>query len=73
MASHKVISDGFVEVWEIEEAKSLTVLLLCLKTYENLRFLEIEKPKALTVLLLGLKIYENLGSLEIEEPKALTV
>ena len=46
--------------------KALTVLLLCLKTCENLRFWEIEEPKPLTVLILCFKKYENLRFYTIE-------
>ena len=47
--------------WMIEEPKALTVLLLCFKTYENLRFWMIEEPTALTVLFLCVKHMETLG------------
>ena len=59
--------------WEIEEPKSLTVLLLCFKTNENLRFRfwEIEEPKSLTVWLLCLKICENLILFEDRRAKKL--
>ena len=50
-----------------------SVLLLCLKTYGNLRFWDIEEPKCLAVLLVCLKTYENLVFWNIEEPKSLTV
>ena len=48
-------------------------MILCLKTYENLRFWTIEELKSKTVLILCLKTYENLRFWKIEELKSLTV
>ena len=48
----------------------MTVLLLCLKAYENLTPWEIEELKALTVLFFCLKTYENLRFWEVEEHHA---
>ena len=51
----------------------MTVLLLCLNTYENHRFWEVEEWKTMTVLLLCLKTYENHWFWEVEEWKTVTV
>ena len=48
----------------------MTVLLFCLKTYENHWFWEIAEWKTMTVLLFELKTYENLGFWEVEEHHA---
>ena len=45
--------------WEIEEWKTMTVLFLRLKTYENHLFWEIEEWKTMIVWLCCLKTYEN--------------
>ena len=50
-----------------------SALLLCIKTYENLRFWDIEEPKSLTVLLLCLKTFENHRFRDIEELKSKAV
>ena len=54
-------------VWEVEEWNTLTVLLLCLKTYENLWFSDVEEWKTLIVLLLCWKTYEHQRFWEVEE------
>ena len=51
----------------------MTVLIFCLKTYENQWFWEIGEWKTMTVLLFCLKTYENHWFWEIEEWKTMTV
>ena len=59
--------------WEIEDWKTMTVLLFCLKTYETHQFWEIEEWKTKIVLSCCLKTYENHCVWEIEEWKTMTV
>ena len=48
----------------------MTVLLFCMKTYENLRFWKVEVWKTMTVLLFYLKTNENIWFWKVEEHHA---
>ena len=50
--------------------ETMTVLRLCLKSYENLWFWEVEEWETMTVLLLSLKTYEDPVFWEVEEHNA---
>ena len=53
--------------WEVEEWKTMTVLLFYLKTYENHVIFKIEEWKKMTVLFFCLNTYENHWFWKIEE------
>ena len=59
-----------IAFWEIEEWKTMIVLLCCLKTYENHWFWEIDDWKTMTVLLFCLKTFENHWFWDVEEHHA---
>ena len=52
--------------WQVEDWKTLTVLICWLKTYENHGLWEVEQYKTLTVLLFWLNTYETRWILEVE-------
>ena len=52
--------------------KTMTVLLLYLKTYENNWFCDVEEWKTMTVLICCLKTYENHWFWEVEDWKTKT-